>query len=123
MFVMFQFILVFIGGGAGSLCRWGISLGLQPLQYKFPWATFLSNALACVVLGILLGTRMKSGLSIEKHLLFVTGFCGGFSTFSTFTAETIQLFQNGQYGSAALNVAGNLIVSVICLLAAIKLTA
>lgn len=118
---MLQFILVFIGGGVGSLCRWGISRGLQPFLLKFPWATFFSNALACLVLGMLLGARMKSGLSMEKHLLLVTGFCGGFSTFSTFTAETIQLLQNGQYGSAALNIAGNLVVSMACLLAGIKL--
>lgn len=120
---MTQIFLVFIGGGLGSLCRWGISLGLQPLHLKFPLATFLANALACFVLGALLGFQLTGDLSTEKRLLLVTGFCGGFSTFSTFTAETIQLFENGQFWSAALNVIGSLSVSIVCLLLGIKLTA
>jgi len=117
------FLLVFIGGGLGSLFRYGIGLAVQPLLPKFPWATLVANGLACVVLGAVLGLQFQGNISDERRLLIATGFCGGFSTFSTFTAETWELFQSGQYGAAAVNVAGSLTVCFVCLLLGIKLTA
>jgi len=116
-------LLVFLGGGLGSICRWSISLAVQPLQSRFPWATLAANGLACLVLGTLTGLQLGGNLSAEKRLLLVTGFCGGFSTFSTFTAETVQAFQNGYYLSAAANVLGSLIICFVCLLLGIKMTA
>jgi CrcB protein len=118
-----SFLLVFLGGGLGSLCRWGLGLSIQPLLPKFPWATLVANALACLIMGSVLGLQLQGNLSEERKLLLATGFCGGFSTFSTFTAETWQCFQNGQYGSAAANVFGSLTVCFVCLLLGIKLTA
>ena len=120
---MLPFFLVFIGGGLGSICRFGIGLAIQPLLPKFPWATLLANGLACLVLGLVLGLQFQGNLSDERRLLLATGFCGGFSTFSTFTAETWGCFQNGQYGTAAANIAGSLTVCFVCLLLGIKLTA
>jgi fluoride exporter len=117
------FLLVFFGGGLGSICRFGISLAIQPLLPKFPWATLVANGLACLVLGALLGLQFQNNMSDERRLLIATGFCGGFSTFSTFTAETWALFQGGQYGAAAANVAGSLAVCFVCLILGIKLTA
>jgi len=117
------FLLVFIGGGLGSLFRYGIGLAVQPLLPKFPWATLVANGLACVVLGAVLGLQFQGNISDERRLLIATGFCGGFSTFSTFTAETWELFQSGQYGAAVANVAGSLTVCFVCLLLGIKLTA
>lgn len=119
----YHLLLVFLGGGLGSLCRWSISLAVQPYQIRFPWATLAANALACLVLGALVGLQTGGNLSAEKRLLLVTGFCGGFSTFSTFTAETLQAFQNGYYLSAAANVLGSLIICFVCLLLGIKMTA
>ena len=121
--ILSHLLLVFLGGGLGSICRWSISLTVQPWQARFPWATLVANALACLVLGILLGLQTNGSLSAEKRLLLVTGFCGGFSTFSTFTAETLQAFQNGHYLSAAANVLGSLIICFVCLLLGIKMTA
>ena len=120
---MTHFLLVFLGGGLGSICRFGLGLTIQPLLPKFPWATMMANGLACFLLGVLLGMNMTGNLSEEKRLLIATGFCGGFSTFSTFTAETWQCFQNGQYVAAIANVAGSLTVCFVCLLLGIKLTA
>jgi CrcB protein len=120
---MVNMLLVFLGGGLGSLCRWGLNLTVQPLDARFPWATFVANAMACLILGILLGLQLSGNLSDPRRLLLTTGFCGGFSTFSTFTAETWHCFQNGNYGLAILNVLGTLSVCFVCLLLGIKLTA
>lgn len=120
---MAQLLFVFLGGGLGSICRWGLGLAVQPLVPKFPLATLLANGMACLVLGAVLGMHQQGALSEERRLLLATGFCGGFSTFSTFTAETWQYFQNGQYMTVAINVIGSLAVCFVCLLLGIKLTA
>jgi len=119
---MFQFILVFLGGGFGSVCRWGLSLAIQPLLPRFPLATLAANGLSCILLGILLGQQLGTGVIEQRRLLLAVGFCGGFSTFSTFTAETFQLWQGGQHSLAALNVLGNLAVCMTCLLLGLKMT-
>jgi CrcB protein len=116
-----SFLLVFIGGGLGSLCRWGLSLLIQPLAPRFPWATLASNALACLVLGVLFQQQLGTGMTESRRLLLAVGFCGGFSTFSTFTAETLQLWQSGQSLHAAINILANMMLSFVFLLAGMKL--
>jgi len=111
-----NFLLVFLGGGLGSICRYAIGLWMLPWQGRFPWATLAANGLACLVLGALLGWHLSGSLPERQKLLLATGFCGGFSTFSTFTAETWQLFQNGQPASALLNTVVNLAMCLLCLL-------
>jgi CrcB protein len=115
-------LLVFLGGGLGSVCRWGLALLLQPYQDRFPWATLLANGLACTVLGAVLGAQIAGGISSEKRLLLAVGFCGGFSTFSTFTSETWVLWQGGQHLMAALNVLVSMAICLVCLLLGLKLT-
>ncbi|MEZ4920273.1 MAG: fluoride efflux transporter CrcB [Saprospiraceae bacterium] len=116
------FLLVFLGGGLGSLCRFGIGLAIQPLVPRFPLATLLANALACFVLGMLISWQQAHLLSDSKRLLLATGFCGGFSTFSTFTSESWHLFQAGQTAEAVLNIVLSLAIGVLCLLLGMKIT-
>ncbi|MBL7806725.1 MAG: fluoride efflux transporter CrcB [Saprospiraceae bacterium] len=116
-----SFLLVFLGGGLGSLSRWGLSLAIQPLLPKFPWATLLANALACLVMGIILQQQLGTGVTEPRRLLLAVGFCGGFSTFSTFTAETFQLWQNGQPLMAIWNILGNMVICLVCLILGMKL--
>jgi CrcB protein len=97
-----NWILVFIGGGLGSLSRYFISVKL-PYQGGIPWATLLSNLLASAVLGVIL-LVVKTDQKPEWLIpFFGIGFCGGFSTFSTFSAESIQLLQQGNYLLFGLN--------------------
>jgi fluoride exporter len=109
-----NWVLVFIGGGFGSLVRYGISVSLKNYAWAFPFSTLISNVLASFIIGILTGIALKGALSNEQKILFATGFCGGFSTFSTFSNETLQLFQQGQVFLAAINIAASI---VFCLLA------
>ena len=102
---------VFIGGGIGSVVRFGISM-LMYQYYKtvFPLATLLSNVFSCLVFGLaiyLLGEKLNTEMSLR--LLIITGFCGGFSTFSAFSYETVELMKSGNTVYAILNV----VVSIV----------
>ncbi|MDO8367533.1 MAG: fluoride efflux transporter CrcB [Saprospiraceae bacterium] len=119
---MLYFLLVFIGGGFGSVARWGLSLAIQPLLPRFPWATLAANSLACFIMGILMGHQLANGVVEQRRLLLAVGFCGGFSTFSTLSAETLTLWQGGQQTLAALNVLGSLVVCFAFLLLGLKMS-
>lgn len=103
-------LYVFIGGGIGSLFRFGISsLVSKSSDVRFPFATFISNFLACLLLLVFIA------LAKEKYAdqswfapLLITGLCGGFSTFSTFSYENYMLFQQGNIALLLLNVSVSL---------------
>ena len=109
---MISLIWVFIGGGLGSLCRFGLSQAIQG-DMIFPWATIAANMLASFILGMLFVLLNENDLPRSYALLLMTGFCGGFSTFSTFSLESYNLMESGQYLLAALNMFGSLIAGVL----------
>lgn len=104
---MNHWLAVFVGGGAGSIVRYAISQGFLRWESRgaFPWATLCANLLATAVLAWLI-------LRFEVHMpgkeqwraLLAIGFCGGFSTLSTFSHENYQLIRDGLYLFAAINI-------------------
>lgn len=112
---------VFIGGGLGSLCRYGFSKAF-PYTSGFPLATFIANVLACLVLGYLIGLEMKKDLGMTSKLLLMTGFCGGFSTFSTFSGESFQLLESGNSTMAIIYMITSLLVCLIGIFVGVQLS-
>lgn len=102
---MNQMILVFVGGGLGSLARYGVGKAFVKWSSVFPFGTLTANIMACLIMGFFTGwAALKPSDNISTYRAFVAiGFCGGFSTFSTFSNETILLIQNNRFGDAALN--------------------
>ena len=108
-------VLVGIGGGIGSILRYVSSwLITKNVSTNFPLATFSVNIFGCLLIGILIGIFGKQ-LSPNDDLkyLFITGFCGGYTTFSTFSAENIQLIQSGNYLIPALYITSSVLFGIL----------
>ena len=96
--------MVFLGGGIGSVLRYSVSMlcknALQSHSSAndvFPWATLIVNIVGCFIIGILFMYSESLQLTKEIKLLLIAGFCGGFTTFSAFSIESVTLIQNGHY--------------------------
>ena len=101
------------GGFLGSIGRYWIGQLLSQRSESFPWATLLVNTTGCLLIGILLGYFTSHTESEMGRLFLVIGFLGGFTTFSTFSAETIHLMQSGKSAAAGGYIAASLICSLL----------
>lgn len=105
-----NWIWVFIGGGVGSLCRFIVSKICLPFVQEFPLSTLLSNVFATGILALIVSQE-----NVDKnHWLWyflALGFCGGFSTFSTFSMENMLLFEQGKVHIMILNVLLSIVLS------------
>ena len=104
---MISTIAVFFGGGFGALVRYFISKFFsQYYKGDLPVGTLFSNLISCLVVGVFLAFLSESKyLNQNTKLFIIVGFCGGLSTFSTFSLETIELLKSGSYYWAIVNVA------------------
>jgi len=110
---MRTWLMVGFGGFLGSVCRYGVSL--LPLQHPsgFPFPTLIVNIIGALIIGMLTGLAAKvTGLHADWFSFLQTGFCGGFTTFSTFALEASNLFGAGKGWHGALYVALSLLLSV-----------
>ncbi len=93
-----QWFMVFIGGGLGSCCRYFISKVInEQIETMFPWGTLTVNLVGCLLIGVFIGLIESFPIHPYWGLLLVTGFCGGFTTFSSFSLENNLLLKNQEY--------------------------
>lgn len=119
---MKQFLLVFIGGGIGSVLRYIIGKALNSSQTGIPYGTFTANILGSLLIGIILGLAAKNQALTQNHtLLLATGFCGGFTTFSTFAYENHVFLKAGDFTSFALYTIASFIIGFLAVFAGIFL--
>ncbi len=110
---MKQVILVFLGGGLGSALRYGIGKWLNTPAATVPYGTLTANVLGSLIIGVVLGYAMRNAmLSQQMTLLLATGFCGGFTTFSTFAFENQTFLKNGDFLSFGLYTIGSFVLAL-----------
>lgn len=114
-----NWFFIFIFAGLGGLCRYGIAVAMNNYTRQFPFHTLVANIVSCFILGLLyFYLSEKIHLSENWRLGLAVGFCGGFSTFSTFTLDTYKLFSNGSYALGFGNIILNIGFSMLGLLLA-----
>ena len=104
---MTELIAVAAGGAVGSVGRWGLGLLMGAMLPGLPAGTFVANVLAGLIIGVVTGLHAALPLPEAVRLLLTVGLCGGLSTFSTFSNETLQMIESGNGAGAALNIALN----------------
>lgn len=107
--LIYSFMAIGIGAALGAWLRWGLGLWLNPAMPELPLGTLAANLAGGYLVGLAVAFFMQHpGLSPEWRLLIITGFLGGLTTFSTFSAETVTLLIRGQYALGASIVAAHL---------------
>ncbi|MBN3724583.1 fluoride efflux transporter CrcB [Burkholderia sp. Ac-20379] len=95
-------VAIFVGAGLGALLRWGLSLALNLVVPNFPLGTLASNLIGGYLIGVaIVFFGAKAGLAPEWRLFVITGFMGGLTTFSTYSAEVVTHMVDGRLGWAA----------------------
>lgn len=120
---MKELLYIFVGGGAGSCLRFLVSMFWMHLRLHpsfanvlFPWPTFVANILGCFLIGLFYTKSEQWGVNYEVRLLLTTGLCGGFTTFSTFSWESLNLVRQGNYSTFVIYITLSIVVGLIAAL-------
>ena len=120
---MKSFLLVFLGGGLGSGLRYLVTITMNQYSKVLPFGTFTVNILGCLLIGLILGyAQRENTLTSNQTLLLATGFCGGFTTFSAFANENLELIKNGELFNFSVYTIGSILVGVLAVFIGFYLT-
>jgi CrcB protein len=116
-------LAVALGGAAGASSRYGLDTFVERhTESLFPWATFVINASGCLAVGFLISAVVDHRNAPDWiRAGLVVGFCGGYTTFSTFAQETLDLIEAGDLGVAMANVAASVILGTFAVFAGVRL--
>ena len=107
-----------VGGGLGALARFYIAGLLQPAGATFNWGIFLVNITGGFLMGVIVeASALKLNLSPDMRAFLTVGILGGYTTFSTFSLDSVLLLQKGQYAQAAFYMIGSVVFSILALIA------
>lgn len=109
---MKSFLLVGLGGGFGSILRYAVSM-LNPGR-SLPWGTLLVNVTGSFIIGVIIALALKpeGGLNNNWRLFLATGICGGYTTFSAFSLENVQLMQSGKPMLSLIYICGSILLAI-----------
>ena len=110
---MRTFWAVAIGAALGGVARYYVSSAVQHcVGATFPWGTLLINVTGSLLLGFIVRYALATTVSAEIRLLLTTGFCGGYTTFSTYSFETVTLLEDGQYLRGGAYAVGSMVLAL-----------
>ena len=121
---MQNYFIVFLGAGLGGVARyWGSNVVYSFLPVTFPYGTLAVNVVGSLIIGITMYYFNENQLiSPDMRIFLTTGFCGGLTTFSAFSFETINFLKAGEYLLAGLNIVANVVLTILALFIAYKLS-
>lgn len=115
-------VLVFLGAGIGGVARYGISRWtLNALGSGFPWGTLGVNVVGSFLITFGIGWMHSRGMGIPRQDFFAAGVCGGFTTFSALSVETLRMIESGHWQRAALYIAATVALGLLAALAGLRL--
>ncbi len=113
-------LIVMIGGAIGTLARYVISVLALPFSRELPWGTIIINITGSFLIGFFGTLTLASGrypVSENFRIFVMVGFCGGYTTFSSFSLQTLDLLRAGAFGRAAVNIVGSVVVCILAVAA------
>lgn len=118
---MTHIVFIFLGGGFGAVTRYAMTRWLDTAHHTLSIGTIVSNIVSCLILGMVIGYINRFPISKEIQAFLLIGFCGGFSTFSTFSYENYKQLLAGHYGWFAFNVLFSVAICIGSIILGIRL--